>query len=211
MTSVLEVEETRTRLVHEVRPTRDHGTGYLAWWLHDLPPMHGLLRFVFYAGLFLLARDYHLSPLRGIEFYEATSPELFRSYGLVRLLGIPYIEPHILHLVIAATSVAWIMAAIGLFSRASAVATAVGAVFLHGMFLGSNAFNHNWFLSSYALIAMCFVRTRDPWSVDCRSQVLPGPTVTRSPTSHSIEGRLGRWASSSRRTCGCVPFSPWAR
>ena len=166
MTSVLEVKETQTRLVHEVRPARDFGTRYLAWWLHDLPPMHGLLRFVFYAGLFLLARDYHLSPLRGIEFYEATSPELFRSYGLIRLLGISYIEPHILHLVIAATSVAWIMAAIGLFSRVSAVATAVGAVFLHGMFLGSNAFNHNWFLSSYALIAMCFARTRDPWSVD---------------------------------------------
>lgn len=128
--------------------------------------MHGLLRFVFYGGLLLLARDHALSPLRGIRFYEATSPELFRSYGLIELLGIPYVAPEILHILIVVTKVAWVLAAVGLFSRVSAVVTAVGVSFLHGMFFGSNSLNHNWFLPTYALIALCFARTNDPWSVD---------------------------------------------
>ncbi len=128
--------------------------------------MHGLLRLVFYGGLFLLALDDRLSPLRGLRFYEATSPELFRSYGLIELLGIGYLAPETLHVVVAVTTVAWVLAAIGLFSRVSAVVTAVGVAFLHGMFLGTNALNHNWFLSTYALIALCFARTHDPWSID---------------------------------------------
>src|SRR5687768_5581027 len=99
---------------------------YLEWWLCDLPPMYGLLRLGFYAGLLLLARDYPLSPLHGITAYEGTSPELFRTYGLIQLLEIPYIAPEILRIVIAGTQVAWILAAIGLFSRVSAVVTAVG-------------------------------------------------------------------------------------
>jgi Vitamin K-dependent gamma-carboxylase len=128
--------------------------------------MHGLLRLVFYGGLFLLALDNRLSPLRGIRYYAATDPELFRSYGLIDLLGIPYIAPEIILVIIGLTSVAWIFAAIGLWSRVSAILTAAGATFLHGMFLGSNALNHNWFLPVYGLIALCFARTNDRWSVD---------------------------------------------
>jgi hypothetical protein len=142
------------------------GRRYLEWWLCDLPPMRGLLRLAFYGGLFLLAREHRLSPLSGITAYAATSPELFRSYGLIHLLGIPYIAPDILGVVLVVTKVAWLLAAIGLFSRASAVVTAAGACFLHGMFLGTNTLNHNWFLPTYALIALCFTRTSDPWSVD---------------------------------------------
>lgn len=149
--------------------------------------MHGLLRFVFYGGLFLLARDYGLSPFHGITWYEMTSPEMFRSYGLMALLGIPYLAPETLRLVIVATQVAWVLAAIGLFSRASAVATALGVTFLHGMFLGSNALNHNWFLPTYALIALCFTRTTDPWSVDYHLQKWwtgrpPGPEGSPADT-----------------------------
>jgi hypothetical protein len=147
-------------------PLRAFGRRYFEWWVGDLPPMHGVLRFAFYGGLFLLALDDRLSPLRGIQAYEATSPELFRSYGLIELLGIPYIPPEILRAVVVATSIAWILAAIGLFSRVSAVITASGVSFLHGMFLGPNALNHNWFLATYTLIALCFARTNDPWSID---------------------------------------------
>lgn len=128
--------------------------------------MHGLLRFVFYGGLFLLALNDRLSPLRGVWAYERTSPEFFHSYGLIHLLGIPYIPSETLRAVAVVTSIAWILAAIGLFSRPSAVITAGGVSFLHGMFLGSNALNHNWFLATYTLIALCFARTNDPWSVD---------------------------------------------
>ena len=139
---------------------------YLDWWVNDLPPMHGLLRFVIYGGLFVLAWQMYKSPLRGITLYEGTDPELFRSFGLIKFLGIPYIAPEHLRTVIAVTSVAWIFAAIGLLTRVSAVVTALGVCFLHGLFLGSNALNHNYFLSMYALIALCFARTNDAWSVD---------------------------------------------
>jgi hypothetical protein len=150
----------------EISAAGDLGRRYVAWWLYDLPPMHGLLRLVFYGGLFWLAMDYPVSPLRGIETYRRTSPELFRSYGLIDFLEVPHIEPAILHTVIRVTKVAWILAAIGLFTRVSAVVTAAGVIFLHGMFLGSNALNQNWYLPTYALIALCFTRTPDPWSVD---------------------------------------------
>lgn len=152
--------------VHQVPPPGDVRRRYFDWWLYDLPPMHGLLRFVVYAGLLLLARDYIVSPVLGIHLYELTSPELFRTYGLLDLLGVPYIAPDALRVVIRVTQVAWVFAAIGLFSRLSAIMTAAGAVFLHGMFFGSISFNHNWFVAIYALILLCFTRTTDPWSVD---------------------------------------------
>jgi hypothetical protein len=77
---------------------------YLEWWLNDLPPVHGLLRFTIYAGLFLLSLDFRLSPFRAIQYCEATSPELFRTYGLIDLLGIPYIDPEIVRAIIFATA-----------------------------------------------------------------------------------------------------------
>jgi hypothetical protein len=139
---------------------------------------------VFYGGLLLLAQYDRLSPLRAIRSYEATSPELFRSYGLIELLGIGYVAPGTLRVVIAVTTVAWIFAAIGLFSRAAAVVTAAGVALLHGMFFGTIAFNHNWFLATYALIALCFARTNDAWSIDYylkhwwkRSPPKPGVTL----------------------------------
>ncbi len=46
------------------------------------------------------------------------------------------------------------------------IVTLIGVFFLHGMFLGSNTFNHNWFLTMYAFIVLCFARTNDAWSVD---------------------------------------------
>jgi hypothetical protein len=152
--------------VHPVPTPGDLRRRYLDWWLYDLPPMHGLLRFAVYAGLLLIARDYFVSPVLGVHLYEQTAPELHRTYGLLNLLGISYIAPDALRVVIKVVQVAWVFAAIGLFSRVSAVVTAAGAAFLHGMFLSPNALNHNWFVAIYALIALCFTRTTDGWSVD---------------------------------------------
>ena len=140
---------------------------YVNWWLYSLPPLHGALRFLVYGTLLLSALfQSNKSPIRGFQYYEATDPRLFRSYGLVKLLYIPYIAPEYLQIAIAIVILAWFCAAIGLFTRLSMIVTAVGVFFLHGMFLGSNAFNHNWFLPMYAMIALCFARTNDAWSVD---------------------------------------------
>lgn len=128
--------------------------------------MHGVLRCVFYALLFRLTYANVKSPLRGVELYEQTDPALFRPYGLIDLLGIPYLDPEVLSIVATITGVAMLFAAMGFLSRTSAIVTAIGFVFLHGMYLGSNSLNHYWFLSMYAVVALCFTRTNDQWSVD---------------------------------------------
>lgn len=140
---------------------------YTNWWLYSFPPLHGALRFFVYAALLLSALfQSNKSPIRGFWYYEATDPELFKTYGLVKLLHLPYLEPEYIRILIMLVIIAWFCAAIGLFTRISAIITAIGVFFLHGFFLGSNAFNHAWFLTMYAFIALCFARTNDRWSVD---------------------------------------------
>lgn len=142
------------------------GRRYVAWWTDDLPPLNGILRFVFYAGLLLLAFRDDKSPFSGLDYYVNTDPALVQSYGLLKLLGIPYIAPEHLRVVIGFTGIAWVCAAVGFLGRWSAGATALGAAFLHGVFFGTNAFNHNWFLPIYTLILLAFARAEDRWSVD---------------------------------------------
>lgn len=140
---------------------------YINWWLYSYPPLHGLLRFLVYFSLLLSAvLQSNKSPMRGIWYYETTDPALFKTYGLMKLLQIPYIAPEYLRMMIMVVIVAWFCAAIGLFTRLASIITAVGVFFLHGMFFNSNAFNHNWFLPMYAFIALCFARSSDCWSVD---------------------------------------------
>lgn len=140
---------------------------YINWWLYSYPPLHGLLRFFVYISLLLSAMwQSNKSPIRGIWYYETTDPALFKTYGLMKLLQIPYIAPEYLRMIIVIVIIAWFCAAIGLFTRLASVITAVGVFFLHGMFFNSNVFNHNWFLPMYAFIALCFARTSDRWSVD---------------------------------------------
>ena len=140
---------------------------YSNWWLNSFPPLHGALRFFVYTALLLSALfQSNKSPIRGIWYYETTDPQLFRSYGLIKLLNIPYIAPEYIRIVIMILIVAWFCAAIGLFTRVSSIITAIALSFIHGIFLGSNAFNHAWFLTMYAFIALCFANTNDAWSVD---------------------------------------------
>ena len=139
---------------------------YGNWWTGDYPPLHGSLRFFFYAALFVLAVRNLKSPLMGIGFYEETDARLFQAYGLLELLKITYIEPDVVRVVVVGTAVAWVMAAIGLFSRVAIVVTALGTFLLHGLFFASNSLNHYWFLTVYAMFALCFARTNDSWSVD---------------------------------------------
>lgn len=137
-----------------------------AWWVADFPPLSGALRYLFYSGLLVLAWLHPKSPLRGMALYEQTDPVFFARYGLVEWLHVPYIPAAWLQVLVWVTVVAWVCAAIGLFQRVSVVMTAVGVVILHGMFVGSNATNHAWYLPMYALVLMCFMRSQDAWSVD---------------------------------------------
>ena len=141
-------------------------SAYTDWWLNGYSPLHGGLRFFFYAALFYLAMRNLKSPLAGIGFYEMTDPRLFQVSGLLELLRIQYIDPAILQVIIIVTTIAWLLAAVGLLTRVSMIVTALGALFLQGVFLATNALNHYWFLPVYAMIALCFTDTRDRWSLD---------------------------------------------
>ncbi|MEO1076126.1 MAG: hypothetical protein AAFX41_09200 [Bacteroidota bacterium] len=162
---------------------RPLGVRYARWWTDGLPPLSGPLRFVFYGLLFVQALRNPISPLRGIEYYSITAPELYRTYGLFDVLGIGYIDPVFLQPVVWVVGTAWVCAAIGLWTRPAMIVTAVGAAFLHGLFLSTNALNHYWFLSIYAFALLCFARTDDNWSVDAlirRWRGRPPPTTSRS-------------------------------
>ncbi len=139
---------------------------YAAWWFDDLPSMHGALRAFVYLALLLLAYKSLKSPLMGVGFYEATDARLVRAYGSYEWLGVPYIDPAWLKALAWATAGAWLCAGIGLGTRVASVVTAVGCLLLYGMYFGTNAFNHYWFLPVYAFLALCFARSRDAWSVD---------------------------------------------
>jgi hypothetical protein len=139
---------------------------FVDWCVRDYPPLHGALRFSVYGLLLVRAFINKASPLTGITNYAATDPRLFESYGLLRWLQVPYLDPGIMRVLIACTAVAWACAAIGFLARISMIATAAGVFFLQGMFFASNALNHNWFLTMFALLALCFARTNDAWSVD---------------------------------------------
>ncbi len=137
------------------------------WWLDDLPPLGGRLRFVFYACLLWLSVVNLKSPLAGTGFYGETDAKAFQAYGLLGWLGVDYLPVETLNVVVGVTTAAWIAAMIGLGGRAAMIVTAVGALFLQGMFLGSNALNHYYFLPVYTLAALCVARPSvDHWSID---------------------------------------------
>ena len=140
---------------------------YVRWWLDDLPPLDGRLRFVFYIGILLLAqhpdsKSFFLS----LEAYSSTDPGVYTARGLLGAIGVSYPPTTMVQLVITATMGTCFLAAIGLFSRLSCIAIAAGAFFLHGLFLDTNAGNRAWFIPLYALIALCFTCAQDKWSVD---------------------------------------------
>jgi len=145
------------------RTVRDR---WARWCLDELPPLDGRLRLFVYGALFVVALTHWKSPLRAAALHAGTDPLLYRAHGLIGALGLPYLSPDALWAVTAATALAWVFAAIGLFGRTSALVTAAGAFLIHGCTWGSIAFNHNWYLPVFVLGALCFARPDPRWSAD---------------------------------------------
>lgn len=82
-------------------------------------------------------------------------------------LGIPYLGPGAMRALMAAVFVAWMCAAVGLFTRAAKIATAIGVFvavgFEQAYVIGSN---HTHFLLLYSLICLAFSTSDGDWSVD---------------------------------------------
>jgi hypothetical protein len=134
------------------------------WLLRGHPPLGGRRRFVFYAGslaLFTFLND-------GLSFtLGSASPFLYEPRGLSALLGIPYLGPAAMRALMAGVYLAWLCAAVGLFTRAAKVATAIGVFLAVGFeqayVVGSN---HTHYLLLYSLVCLSFTTSDGGWSVD---------------------------------------------
>ena len=119
---------------------------------------------VFYGGslaLFAFLND-------GLSFTIGdASPYLYEPRGLTALLGIPYLGPTGMRMLMAALYLAWLCAAVGLFTRAAKVATAIGIFLVVGFeqayVIGSN---HTHYLLLYSLVCLSFCTSDRDWSVD---------------------------------------------
>jgi hypothetical protein len=153
--------------------------------LDELPPLDGRLRLVVYGGLFALALTMWKSPLRAALLYAQTDPILYRAEGLMAALRLPWLPPWVLQVVVVVTAAAWICAAIGFLARTSAVVTAVGAFTIHGYCWASSAYNHNWYLAVYVLIALSFAASDPGW--------LDGHTIAYWSEEDASKRNLARW------------------
>jgi len=136
------------------------------FWLHDLPPISGRLRLIFYAGLLYLSFVHGASPLRTISRLNVAEPVFYDARGLVSLFSVSPPPSELLAVLQTVTIIAWICAAIGLFFSVSSIVTAVGMLLLHGFAAGFHGASHMWYLPVYTLLFLCGSRADDSWSAD---------------------------------------------
>ena len=134
------------------------------WLLASYPPLSGRRRLVFYGGSLVLFAFLN----GGLAFTLGdASPYLYEPRGVTALLGIPYLDPMGMRALMAALYVAWLCAAVGLFTRIAKVATALGMFLAVGYeqayVVGSN---HTHYLLLYSLVCLSFCTSDGDWSVD---------------------------------------------
>ena len=173
------------------------------WWVADMPALSGPLRIAFYGGLLLFAATvgWHDSPLHMVDICERTAPALYKARGLLALLGVDALaHEHRVAFLVAIRPVAiiaWVCVIVGFLQRPAAIITAIGVFALWGVGLGAMGCNHDWYLPVYALVLLCFTRSRDRWSVDYwisrwRRGDVSSATETPSPPSKLADTGFSR-------------------
>ncbi|HEV2638605.1 MAG TPA: hypothetical protein VGX23_25890 [Actinocrinis sp.] len=143
------------------------------WWLAQTPPLPGLLRFVFYAGLLALCLADHPSPMDAPRLVAKTERRFYTPALALRALGISWVEPPMLRVVRALTIAAWVCAAVGLLQPVTGILTFLGFAFLHAVNSGLLGSNHSTHSALYALFCLCFSVSYD------------GPTLDRILAEHT--------------------------
>ena len=161
---------------------------WVRWWLAELPPLDGRLRFIVYGTLFVVALTHWKSPLRAVALYAETDPLRYRAHGLIAALNLPWLEPSVIAALAVVTGAAWICAAIGLLTRTSGIVTALGAFVLHGYCWGTSAFNHNWYLPVLVLCALAAAAPDPVWSADAAIRRNRGLPPLAPPTGLGATG-----------------------
>jgi len=137
-----------------------------SWWVAGLPPISGGLRAVFYTGLLLLCVFDRPSPLHAAAIVGRTERLFYTPVGVLRALGIRWVEPGALRVVTGLTVVVWIAAAAGFSQPLTAILTFLGFAFLHAVNAGALGSNHSTHSALYALFCLCFSVSQDAWSLD---------------------------------------------
>lgn len=132
-----------------------------SWWLNELAPVSGVLRAVFYAGLLTLCIFDTPSPLQAAKIINGVESALYTPVKALRLLGLQWVRPEALSIVIKLTIAAWIAAAAGFAQPVSGVLTFLGFAFLHMVNAGALGANHSTHSALYALLCMCFSASYD--------------------------------------------------
>ena len=154
---------TRPRMERSWPATGASGR-FQRWLFWNLPPMSGRLRFVFYGGSLALFAFLN----GGLDFtLAAASPHLYEPKGLTGLLGIPYLAPSATRVLMGGLYLAWLCAAVGLFTRPAKIATAVGMFVAVGLEQAyETGATHTHYLLLYALVCLCFTTSDLDWSVE---------------------------------------------
>lgn len=134
------------------------------WLLGTMPPLSGRLRFVFYGGslaLFVVLND-------GLSFtLSRASPYLYQPRGITAFLGVPSFAPGAMRALMAVTYLAWLCAAVGLFTRPAKILTAGGVLLAIGFEQAyETGSTHVHTLLVYVLVLLCFSDSDREWSVD---------------------------------------------
>ncbi len=126
------------------------------WWLNDMPPISGILRFVLYGGLLVLCLVDSPSPLGAPKIMAGTEPLFYTPTGLVRLLRLRWVSPAVLTVIVRITVVVWVAAALGFLQPVTGILTCLGFAFLHSTNAGALGANHSTHSALYALICLSF-------------------------------------------------------
>ncbi|MFD9621943.1 hypothetical protein ACFWB2_32360 [Streptomyces virginiae] len=126
------------------------------WWLHQMPPLSGILRAVLYGGLLALCLTQRPTPLFAPKIIAETEPAFYTPVSALRLLGIGWVRPQVLMVIRNLTIIAWVAAGIGLLQPITAILTFIGFAFLHAVNAGALGANHSSHSALYTLFGMCF-------------------------------------------------------
>jgi hypothetical protein len=137
------------------------------FWLADLEPLGGRLRFVFYAGLLaLLLTGTYRSPAFAAKAFLWTDPDLYTPVGVFSWIGVSWASETGLHALAAIGVLALSCTALGLGRSVMPWIGAACFFVLYGVIQGAVGVTHRWHLPIYALCALCVARADDGFSLD---------------------------------------------
>lgn len=137
------------------------------FWLNDLEPLGGRLRFAFYAGILaMFLAGTSRSPLFAYEVFVWTDPDFYTPVGIFSWFGVDWVSEGLLRALAGVGIAALCCSAVGLGRSVAPWIAAVCLFILYGIVQGAVGVTHRWHVPIYALIALCFAATDDGYSFD---------------------------------------------